>query len=59
MNEALRLLEKLERERFYGSLEVKFENGSVTVLKMTQTILPHQSIKSGASQNVHSSNSHS
>jgi hypothetical protein len=54
MNDALRLLEKLQRERFYGALEVKFENGQVTVLKVTQTILPHQSRKSGASQNVHS-----
>ena len=53
MNEALRLLEKLQRERFYGALEVKFENGAITVLKMTQTILPNQSRKSGASQNVH------
>jgi hypothetical protein len=56
MSEALRLLEKLQRERFYGSLEVKFENGSVTVLRMTQTILPNQSRKSGANQNVHSTN---
>jgi hypothetical protein len=48
MNEALRLLEKLERERFYGALEVKFENGHIVVMKKTETILPHESRKSGA-----------
>ena len=48
MTEAMRLLEKLQRERFYGSLEIKFENGYVTVMKKTETILPHESRKSGA-----------
>jgi hypothetical protein len=52
MNEALRLLEKLQRERFYGALELKFENGHVTVMKKTETILPHESRKSGASHDV-------
>ena len=54
MNEALQLLQKLQQEHFYGSFEVKFENGQVTVMRKTETILPHQSRKSGASQNVHS-----
>jgi hypothetical protein len=51
MNEALRLLEKLQRERFYGALEIKLENGHVTVMKKTETILPTKSRESGASQN--------
>ena len=52
MTEALRLLDKLERERFYGALELKFENGRITVMKKTETILPHESRKSGASHHV-------
>lgn len=52
MTDALRLLEKLQRERFYGSLELKFENGQVTVMKKSETILPTKSRESGASHNV-------
>jgi len=52
MTEALRLLERLEKERFYGALELKFENGHVTVMKKTETILPTKSRQSGASHNV-------
>jgi hypothetical protein len=52
MTQATRLLEKLQRERFYGALEIKFENGNVTVVKKTETILPTKSSESGASQNV-------
>ena len=52
MTEALRLLDKLQREHFYGSLELKFENGHVTVMKKTETILPTKSRESGASHNV-------
>lgn len=52
MNETLRLLEKLQRERFYGSLELKFENGHITVMKKSETILPTKSRESGASHNV-------
>ena len=56
MNEAMRLLEKLQRERFYGSLEVKFENGQVTVMKKTETILPYKSrewrIRNNGSSNL-------
>jgi len=51
MNEALRLLEKLQRERFYGSLEIKFESGHITVLKKTETIVPHTSRESRISNN--------
>jgi hypothetical protein len=57
MNEALRLLEKLQRERFYGSLEVKFENGHITVMRKTETILPTKSRESGASHHVNSATS--
>ena len=52
MNESLRLLEKLQRERFYGTLEIKLENGHVTVMRKTETILPYESRKSGASHNA-------
>jgi hypothetical protein len=52
MNETLRLLERLQRERFYGALEIKFENGHVVVLKKSETILPTKSRESGPTQNV-------
>lgn len=32
------LLAELERQRFYGSLEVKFEAGKVVLLRKTETI---------------------
>jgi hypothetical protein len=32
------LLRELERNRFYGSLEVKFEAGQVVLLRKTETI---------------------
>ncbi len=35
-----RLLHELERQRFYGSLEVKFEAGKVVLLRKTETIKP-------------------
>ncbi len=34
------LLAELERERFYGSLEVKLEAGRVVLLRKTETIKP-------------------
>ena len=59
MNEALRLLNKLQRERFYGSLEVKFENGHVIVMRKTETILPTKSKESRPCNNVNSATSNS
>lgn len=40
MNELIELLRKLETSRFYGSLEVKFEAGQITVIKKTESIKP-------------------
>jgi len=54
MNEAMRLLENLQRERFYGSLEVKFENGHITIMRKTETILPTKSRESRPCNNVNS-----
>ena len=34
------LLRELERNRFYGSLEVKFEAGQVVLVRKTETIKP-------------------
>ncbi len=34
------LLRELERQRFYGSLEVKLEAGKVVLLRKTETIKP-------------------
>ncbi len=40
MDSVDQLLTELERQRFYGSLEVKFEAGKVVLLRKTETIKP-------------------
>ena len=40
MNELIQLLRQLEAARFYGSVEIKFEAGQVTVIKKTESIKP-------------------
>jgi hypothetical protein len=40
VNELVQLLRQLEASRFYGSVEVKFEAGQVTVIKKTESIKP-------------------
>lgn len=35
-----RLLADLEKQRFYGSVEVKFESGRVVLVRKTETIKP-------------------
>ncbi len=34
------ILRELERNRFYGSLEIKFEAGRVVLIRKTETIKP-------------------
>jgi len=38
---ATELLKALEREKFYGSLEIKFEAGRMVLIKKTETIKPN------------------
>ncbi len=38
MNAVQQLVTELERQRFYGSLEIKFEGGKVVLLRKTETI---------------------
>jgi hypothetical protein len=40
MNEVLDLLRELEKQRFYGSIEIKMEAGRVVLLRETQTLKP-------------------
>lgn len=40
MDSVDQLLTELERQRFYGSLEIKFEAGKVVLLRKTETIKP-------------------
>ncbi len=40
MDSVVQLLTELERQRFYGSLEIKFEAGKVVLLRKTETIKP-------------------
>jgi hypothetical protein len=39
---ATALLGDLERAGFWGSLEIKFEGGSVVLIKKTETLKPNQ-----------------
>jgi len=38
--EAIELLRELERTRFYGSLELKFEAGRLVLVRKTETLKP-------------------
>lgn len=40
MNELIEILRQLEQSHFYGSIEVKFEAGQITVIKKTESIKP-------------------
>jgi hypothetical protein len=38
------LVDELERGRFFGSLELKFEAGQVVLLRKTETIKPKNAV---------------
>ena len=38
MSKLFALLEKLVADKFYGSIEIKFEKGKIILLKKVQTI---------------------
>ncbi len=40
MDSVEQLLTELERQRFYGSLEIKLEAGKVVLVRKTETIKP-------------------
>lgn len=40
MNAVADVLHELEQQRFYGSVELKFEAGRVVLLRKTETIKP-------------------
>ena len=40
MSSVCRVLSQLERDRFYGSVEIKFEAGIPVLLRKTETIKP-------------------
>ena len=40
MNTVTEILRELEQSRFYGTLEIKFEGGSVVLVRKTQTLKP-------------------
>jgi hypothetical protein len=41
--DTIELVRRLSREGFYGSVELKMENGRVVILKKTETIKPTES----------------
>ena len=41
VNEAVELIEKLTRERFYGTVTIKFEAGRVVLIKKEETFKPN------------------
>ena len=40
MNAVASILSALERDRFYGAIELKYEAGRVVLLRKTETIKP-------------------
>jgi hypothetical protein len=40
MKKLTELLQELEQERFFGSLEAKFESGKIVLLRKSETIKP-------------------
>ena len=40
MDEVIKILKEIEATKFYGSVEVKFEAGRVTIIRKTQSIKP-------------------
>lgn len=38
MKKLIELLKQLAEERFYGRLEIQFENGKIVILRKIQTI---------------------
>jgi len=40
MREVTKILAELERQRFYGTLEIKFEAGRIVLLRKTETLKP-------------------
>ena len=40
MNAVASILSALERDRFYGALELKYEAGRIVLLRKTETIKP-------------------
>ncbi len=42
MDTLIQLLRELERQRFYGSLEIKLESGKVVLVKRIETLKPTQ-----------------
>ncbi len=40
MTELYQMLERLQREGFYGQIELKFERGQLTLIRKIQTFVP-------------------
>lgn len=38
MNDVIAMLQKAQKERFWGQIEVTFHNGEVTVVRRTETL---------------------
>jgi hypothetical protein len=42
LEELIRFFTRLIRERFYGSVEVKFEAGRIVLIRLNRTIKPEE-----------------
>jgi len=56
MNQAIELIRRLVRERFYGAVTIKFEAGNVVCLKKEETIKPANLSGKPRSQNESTTN---
>jgi hypothetical protein len=53
MMEASELLNELQRTRFFGSLELKFEAGRVVLVRKTETLKPQDCRNNRGEQDEH------
>lgn len=58
MNELRQMLDTLEREKFYGSLELKLEAGRVVLIKKSETFKPTSSNYGDNRGSSHEHNQH-
>lgn len=40
MSKLIELLKQLNKNKFYGSIEIKFENGEISIIKKIENIKP-------------------
>jgi hypothetical protein len=50
MNQVEKMLREIEQARFWGSLQVDFQNGQVSLIRKTETIKPEGTTRRDSNQ---------